>query len=58
MTAKQTYLEEQIKKFEDKFSSLKVIVVSQEIESWLYSAWDFSDNKMKKDFISLPLLLR
>lgn len=38
-----------LKKFEDKFSSLKVIVVSQEIESWLYSAWDFSDNKMKKD---------
>ena len=38
-----------LKKFEDKFSSLKVIVISQEIESWLYSAWDFSDNKMKKD---------
>ena len=38
-----------LKKFKDKFSNLKVIVVTQEIESWLYSAWDFSDNKMKKD---------
>lgn len=38
-----------LKKFKDVFPDLKVIGVSKEIESWLYSAWDFSDNKMKKD---------
>jgi len=38
-----------LKNFKDKFNNLKVIVIAQEIESWLYSAWDFSDNKMKKD---------
>jgi hypothetical protein len=40
-----------LKKFKDTYSNLKVVSVSKEIESWMLSAWDYSDNKYKKDLV-------
>lgn len=41
-----------LKKFKDTFPNLKVVSVSKEIESWMLTAWEQSDNKYKKDLIN------
>jgi len=33
----------------DKFKNVTVVVVSKEIEAWMLSAWENSDNKSKED---------
>lgn len=40
-----------LKKFRNTFPNLKVISVSKEIESWMLTAWENSDNKYKKDLM-------